>query len=203
MNKIDGFKPQESKEGRKNLPVGAYIGKIVDAKVEDYTTKDGKTISKLVIAVDVSEGEQKDFYMNQFKEASGRESKYPVRYKGTIRYTIPTSDDAYAENNRRKLEGAIWAVEQSNEGYSWDWNEKGLKSRAVGFAVREFDWLLDDGRKGTSTEIGKLVSVQAVREGKVKPMPKRELSERDKARAAAIDNEIHGLQEADEEPLPF
>lgn len=203
MNKIEGFKPQESKEGKKNLPVGAYVGKIVDAKVEEYKTKDSKTISKLVIALDVSEGEHKDFYMNQYKDASGRESKYPVRYKGTIRYALPSADDPYAESHTRKLENAVWAVEQSNEGYHWDWNEKALKGKTVGFCVREFDWLLDDGRKGTSTEIGKLVSAQDVREGKVKPMPKRELSERDKARAAAIDNEIHGLQEADEEPLPF
>ena len=67
--------------------------------------------------------------------------------------------------DNRAFGNAIWAIEQSNPGYHWDWNEQGLKGKAVGINVRGGTY---NGKPYTS--IGRLESVQAIRDGSAKVM---------------------------------
>ena len=194
MKPIQGFKPQPQPEASEKLPVGAYIGIIKAAQTEE--TQWGP---RLAIMLDVSEGEHTGFYKKQFDQSTFKGKKY----KGILRLNIPEPGGQYEEIQRRTLESAIYAIEQSNSGYHWDWDENKLKGKAVGFVVRAFDWCTQDGRSGESTEIGKLVPVQDVREGNARPMKKRELKEKDKQRAIEHDNAIHQLEEASDEEIPF
>ena len=184
------------------LPAGAYQGKILKAEEEFIPTKNGQ-IHKLNIFVDVAEGEYKDFYMNKFKAfASGGNSKYPNKYKGVLRLEIPERGDEYEDSKLNRLKRNIHAIEDSNDGYTWDWDEQKLKGKKVGLIVREFDWLMD-GRHGTSTEIGKLCKLQDVIDGKARLMPKRELRAEEQAQVIAQDNAIRQLEEDTDEELPF
>lgn len=162
------------------LPAGTYIGKIYGAKVEPVATQNG-AFDRLIVQVDVTEGEYKDHYHKQYE--AQKSGQYEPKYKGVIRYRIPTVGDQYEKQNKRILENVAWALEDSNKGYKWDWDETKLKGLAIGFTVRERDWLMEDAqglRTGTTTEIGRLDSVNKIRAGEVKLMKKKELRDAEK-----------------------
>lgn len=188
-----------------NLPAGAYVGKILGAKVETQNIG-GRDIDRLILQMDVTEGEYASHYQKIYEAAKG--GQYPAKYKGVLRLNIPKAGDQYESMNKRILQGAAWALEQSNKGYHWDWDESKLKGLSVGFSVREAEYLIDDStgvRAGTTTEICKLESVADVRAGKVKTPKKRELKEAQKKRlaeaTAAADGQ--GFAEVEDEELPF
>ena len=163
-----------------NLPAGAYGGKILGAKVETQNIG-GRDIDRLILQMDVTDGEYANHYQKIYEAAKG--GQFPAKYKGVLRLNIPKAGDQYEAMNKRILQGAAWALEQSNKGYHWDWDESKLKGLSVGFSVREADYLIEDAdgiRTGTTTEIVRLESVEEVRSGNVKPIKRRELKEEQK-----------------------
>ena len=162
-------------EGRKSgsyveLPeAGAYVGEILNVKVEPSYDK---THDQIVLMLDITEGEYKGRYMEQFNDAKER---FPeTKFKGIIRITVPEETDGEDKAwIRRVFEGNLWAIEQSNPGYAWDWDEKKLKGKKVGFSVRK-RYYTYDGKNRETTEIGRLESIDEVKAGKVRPMNPRD-----------------------------
>lgn len=186
-----------------NLPAGAYIGKILGAKVETQTIG-GRTIDRLVLQMDVTDGEFAGHYVKQFENAKG--GNFTPKFKGVLRLNIPVKGDQYEQMNKRILQGAAWALEESNSGYHWDWDETKLKGLAVGFSVREADYLIEDAsgvKTGTTTEIYRLESVKEVASGKVKTPKRRELKEAQKQRLAESRMETEGYVKVEDDELPF
>lgn len=187
-----------------NLPAGAYVGKILGAKVEMQNIG-GRDIERLIIQLDVVEGEYTNHYQKMYEAAKG--GQYPAKYKGVLRLNIPKAGDQYESMNKRIMQGAAWALEESNKGYHWDWDESKLKGLSVGFSVREADYLIEDAegvRTGTTTEIVRLESVQEVREGKTKPCKKRELKEEQKRKLEESNRNVEqGFTAVETDELPF
>ena len=197
MKPIEGeFNPRPAAEAGEKLPAGVYLGKIMNAKEE----VNGEN-RRLALQLEVTEGEYEGFYSRQY--AQNQNGKYPAKYKGVLRLSVPKRGDEYENIQRNALESAIWAIEDSNPDYHWNWDEKTLKGLKIAFVVREFDWCLDDGRTGTSTEIGKLASWQDAKEGKVRLMKKRELKGEAKRKAEQAAQEISRMEEALDEDIPF
>lgn len=170
------------------LPAGAYIGKILGAKI-DSVTSNGRTWDRLVLQLDVTEGEYANHYQNLYRSQAG--GQYEAKYKGILRLNIPVKGDQYEAMNKRLLEGAVWCIEDSNPGFKWAWDETKLKGLAVGFSVRDMDYLIEDAsgvRAGTTTEIARLESVRKVKAGEVKPVKRRELKEAQKQKLHAQAN---------------
>ena len=151
-------------------PEGAYIGEILGVKVEPSFDK---SHDQIVLLLDITEGEYKGRYNEQYKDASERFDN--AKSRGVLRITVPEESDtveqAYIKNG---FEGNLWAVEQSNPGYAWDWDEKKLKGKKVGFSVRKRFYTGKD-KEGNpvdreTTEIGRLESIEEIKAGKVKPM---------------------------------
>lgn len=188
-----------------NIPAGVYVGKVLGAKVETQNIG-GRDIERLIIQLDVTEGEYTGYYVSAYEAAKG--GMYPAKFKGVLRLNIPKAGDQYEHMNKRILQGAAWALEQSNKGYKWDWDETKLKGLAVGFSVREADYLIEDDagiRTGTTTEICKLESIEEIRQGTVKVPKKRELKDSQKQRLAeytAAENS-QGFTEDSGDELPF
>lgn len=73
---------------------------------------------------------------------------------------------------KRTFGNAIWAIEESNPGYKWDWIEAALKGKTVGVLFREREWEWD-GKTGMTTEACTFVSVDDIRANNFKmPRPK-------------------------------
>ena len=150
-------------------PTGAYVGKILEQKVEPSYDK---THDQIVLMLDITEGEYAGRYMEQYNDAKER---FPeTKYKGVLRITVPEENDGDDKAWIRKaFESNMWAIEQSNDGYAWDWDEKKLKGKNVGFSVRKRFYTYN-GKDRETTEIARLESIEEVKAGKVKPMNARD-----------------------------
>ena len=167
--KYQGYEAKKSGGFVELPPAGAYIGQIQNVKVEESFDK---THEQIVLMLDITEGEYAGRYMEVYND---QKERFPdCKYKGILRITVPEEDDPEDKAwIRRVFEGNMWAVEQSNDGYAWDWDEKKLKGKKVGFSVRKRLYTYNNQDRET-TEIGRLESVKEVKDGKVKPMPVRD-----------------------------
>lgn len=187
MKAFNGYEPKYQAGGNtfEPLPAGAYVGRIYGAKADDQA---------LTIQVDVVEGEYNQYFHKRFE--ADKDSPYGQKYKGTFRLSIPTGD-SNDDWKIRSFNSAIGAIELSNTGYKWDWNEGGLKGKAIGLNVREREWEMN-GNVGVTTEIGALVPVEDVKTGKVKPMKRRALKGGSSANTSAS-----GYMDVNVEDIPF
>jgi len=167
--KYQGYEAKKSGGYVELPPVGAYVGKILEVKVEKSFDK---SHDQIVLMLDITDGEYAGRYMEQYNDAKER---FPeTKFKGVLRITVPEEDDGEDKAwIRRVFEGNMWAVEQSNDGYAWDWDEKKLKNKKVGFSVRQRFYTYN-GKDRETTEIARLESIEEVKAGKVKPMKARD-----------------------------
>lgn len=156
MKQFSGFEAKKS-TSREPLPAGGYVAKILNAKEVPYDWG-----SVLLISFDILEGQYKDFFAKDYKEQD-REDK---KWRGTLRLTIPKDDGSEKDGWSKRIFGnSIWAIEASNPGYHWDWNEAMLKGKIVGVLFRNREWEMN-GNTGWTTECCSLTSVDDIRLGK-------------------------------------
>lgn len=179
----EGFEAKKSGSAIVDLPPkGAYVGEIQGVKVEDSYNHE---FEQLVLMLEVTEGEYKGRYHEHYANQKERFGDN-VKYRGSLRIRIPTGKDGEDEWIRRQFEGAMWAVEDSNDGYAFDWDETKLKGKKVGFSVRDTYYTYGD-KDYQGTEIGRLESIKEVKAGKVRPMKERD-SRKNKTEETAYTN---------------
>ena len=121
------------------LSLGGHVCKIIGTRIDTTTT--GK--EQLVLCFDVDEGTEYDgIFKRQYDGSKGRgNDKWPNG--GTFRqftrdFTDPGKTNPY-------FKGLIQAVVESNSGYQWDWNERSLVGRYIGFVFGEEEYMGQDG----------------------------------------------------------
>lgn len=179
------------------LPAGAYDCEIIAAKVAAYTGKDGTVYEKLEIAFDIVAGEFAGYFRHQY-DALTKEDK---KWKGVLRLSVPTDDGSDGDNwAKRILKTCIEAVEDSNAGYHWDWDEKKLKGKAVGCLFRNEEWEYN-GKTGWKAMPFRFLSLDDVHACKYKIPNDKPLN---KPSAPVTVNSIAAaaVEDADDE-LPF
>ena len=174
------FEAKQSKGFLTVPPAGAYVAEIKNVNVIEPTDRNPRTVLELI--VDISEGEYTHRYKDLFDENKNRFGD--ANYRGTFRITVPTEQDDEEDNwVKRKFEDQMWAIQESNPGYAWDWDEKKLKMKKVGISVRNRIYEYN-GKTRSTTEIGRLEIVQDVRDGKIKPMKDRDQTQNKTADSA-------------------
>lgn len=157
MEKIQGYDEAQAITGEyERLEAGGYICRIINAKEEK--SKSGKRM--LVIALDIAEGEKKDYFKKRFDEDNRAEKKWPA---GAIYRQMLEGEKAAGF-----LKGLMTSLEASNEGFKWDWNEKKLRDLKCGAIFGEEEYEKMDGSIGTSTKIKFIRTVKAIQEGNFK-----------------------------------
>ena len=187
MKAFNGFEAKKS-VSTEPLPAGGYVAKILDAKVEEYLWGE-----VLVISFDIAYGEHKDFFAKQYKANTNEDKKW----KGNFRITVPQENNQYFESQKRTFGNAIWAIEESNPGFRWAWDENALVGKNVGVLFRNFEWEVN-GNTGWSTECGTFVSVDDIRNGNFRQMKDRPLKNKPVETAPAVNFEEIGTED-----LPF
>ena len=164
MKPINGFKPEAPSGGSyPMLPKGLYVAQIKAVKLEGVEPD-----QRLVLRLEIIEGEYAGYYTKRYNADTQRGGQYEVKYKGDFAIQIPNEGNAYRQHHDwdlRAFNNAIWAIEQSNEGYHWDWTEALLKGKLIGINVRQGSY-----NGNPYTVIGRLESVPELRAGKCKPM---------------------------------
>ena len=190
MEQFTGYKAEKAATGKETLPTGGYIAKILDAKEIIYSW--GKVLN---ISFDIIEGEHKDFFKNDYAVNTKEDKKW----RGVYRLNEPKDDGTEQDGWTKNAFGnAMYAIEASNGGFHWSWDEKTLKGKTIGVLFRNFEWEMS-GKNGWSTECGMLIPADDIRGEKYKPMKDRPL--KNKAPSAATGSSLPEVD--DSEDLPF
>lgn len=156
MKKRNSFDRNNVYKETEKLPVGGYVVKILNAKEEEFSWG-----SRLAIAFDIEEGEYKGFFSKNFQQQTGEDKKW----KGVLRLNIPKEDGSEMDAwTQKKFNTTIVNIEESNNGYFWDWDETKLKGKLVGalFNNKEFEY---NGKNGFFTNCHSFVPVETIRSG--------------------------------------
>lgn len=155
----DKAKEAAQRAGSSRLPKGAYVCKILGVKYEEGK---GGTNDFIKVQFDITEGEYAGFFKKQYEESTADNKKF----KGQTTIWIPADDgsenDGYTKNTFAKWTNAL---EESNEGYNWDWDEKKWKDKAVGIVFGETGTVIE-GKEIVYTDARYPVAVEKVRSGK-------------------------------------
>ena len=156
MKRFDSYSRTNVYEDSARLPPGGYVIGIIEVSEKSESWGD-----VLELKFDIAEGEHRGFYTEQYN-GSRHEGK---RYRGVYRMRVPKEDGSERDGwTIKRFNTDMLAIEESNPGFEWDWDERKLTGRLVGalFHEREYDI---DGRKGTYTALHSLRAAGKVRSG--------------------------------------
>lgn len=195
MKKPSNWNDVKAAGERVKLPAGGYEAKIINAKVVNYDGSNG-SYERLEIAVDITAGEYKDYYKQDF-DSNTRDDK---KWRGVARFYVPTDDGSEKdEYTKSVLKSVTDALEDSNKDYHWDWDETKLKGLKVGILVRDKEYEID-GKHGFSPEIFRFTDINRIREGKF-TVPKQKLLKGSSGTSAAVSSGDDSAASDDDYPF--
>lgn len=199
MKPFNNYAETQTITSAQTLPVNAYVIKIMKAECKTYNTSKG-VFEKLELCFDIAEGDFKDFYANNYKSQNTEDKKW----KGVYRLNIPTDDGSEADGwSKRKFKTDMTAIEESNSGYHWDWNEAQLKGKVVGLVCRSEEWSFN-GKTGWRTAPFKFISAADVKSGNFKLPDPKPINGNNKPSTTAVSNNLDAFVEvATGDDLPF
>ena len=149
MKAINNFDKIQESGSFEKLPVGGYIIKIL--AVDDVPEKE-----YLKIFFDINDGEKKGFFQKAFKEDTRAEKKWS-NAGSFIR--------SYKEKALPLFKGFTNAIENSNKGYKWNFDEKSLVNKVVGVVIGEEQYLNQKGQVRTRTYVSAVRPVDTIKKG--------------------------------------
>lgn len=190
MKQFNSFATAQAFKPAEKLPVGNYILEIKDA--EEVTFNNGG--SALKVSFDIADGDHKGFYTNDYRNQTGEDK----RWKGTLLLYVPKEDGSKEDGwTANSFKGNIEAIEESNPGYHWDWNEQGLKGKKVGGIFFEKEWEFN-GRTGMTTACKRFATVEQVKSGTIKtPEPKMLAGKSAPLNVPINEEDFEGFEELD------
>lgn len=175
----------------KTLPAGGYVCEIKQAAEVRNRNSAG---THLEISFDILEGEHKGFFAQDWKEQD-REDKF---WRGTINQNIPNEGSAKYEQQARFFKAFITAIEDSNGGYHWNWDESTLKGKKIGVLFGEREKRSQRGTVYVVTDARAVLPVERVRSGDF-TIPERKCID---TASNSITPAFSGLS-ADDDDMPF
>ena len=162
----------------RRLPAGVYgvkITNVIDVPDKEY----------LEIYCDIVKGEYADYFKTLVENGLKDSSKSTRSYKAKA---LPF------------FKGFITAVEKSNNGYHWDWDEKKLIGKNVIAVFGEEEYQDNDGNIKIATKVVEFRSLEAFKEGKIQVPPLKKLPANEMQQAK---QELFGDMPVEDDSLPF
>lgn len=145
MNPIENYDKVTASGDFERLPAGGYVIKITECE-------ERPTAEYLAITYDIAEGPYKD----HFKDTDA-EHVFSHQF---IR--------SYKEKALIMFKAFTNALEASNAGYKWDWNEKALKGKLLGVLIGEEEYENNRGEVKIGMKVRAIRSVDTIRRGDFK-----------------------------------
>lgn len=175
MKAIENYNDVQAMDGDfKRLPAGGYVCRIT--KAEDVPEKE-----YLKIEYDIESGEFKDWWSDT-AERAGFWGGHFIR--------------SYKESAAGFFKGFTNAVEASNHGYAWNWDERSLVGKYIGIVLGEEEYRKNSGDIGTRLNVTRNMSVEDIKSGNFKIPELKKLQEKE-------DNNSFSSISADDPNLPF
>lgn len=142
------------------LPKGGYVCKILNAQV-----KDGSNGQYIQIAYDIAEGEHEGHFKKLFDAKKDENKKWSTYFF----LSIPKDDGSEKDSwTKRLFKTFTNALEDSNEGYHFDWDETKFKDKLIGGLFHYEEYQRNDGKIGRSTKMRSACSVSKIHSGNYK-----------------------------------
>lgn len=167
----------------KSITPGGHVCRITQAKEE--MSRSGKNM--LVIDFDIAEGEFEGYYTKQFERKFSNNPD--AKWQGVYRQLTEG-------NSEKFFKGLLTVIENSNPGYTWNWDERTLKGKLFGGVFGQEEYVANDGSIKLSTKIQFVRSVDKIREG-IEPPEIKRLNKNTSVGAEQFGHEV------DDEPIPF
>lgn len=190
MNITPGYEKAAAYDGSsERLPAGGYICRIMKAWVE--TTRNGS--EQLVLALEIAEGNFAGFIRKQFdsRKANNPNAAWPCIFK---QFTLGTDGQT-----NPFFKGMLKSIEESNAGYTWNWQEATLANKMIGMIFREEEFEASDGSIKTTVRPAFPRSVQRIREGVETP----EIRRLNNTQPNQSNVQNAGFTAVDDDELPF
>ena len=157
MEKISNWENVEAKgmDDFKALEIGGYVTLIKDARVHTNETTGKKSFK---VAVDIANGEFKDYFQKRYDNNTNANKKWD---NNATRYL------AFEGDNVAYFKGFITAVENSNPGYKWNWDEKTLINKKIGSIFQYEEYEKQDGTKAVKVRLSKFRSLDKLKDVEV------------------------------------
>lgn len=113
-------------DSTRRLPIDAYVCKILGVEHENNYLK---------VSLDIAEGDYKDYFMIDWKNQDREDKEWHCTYR-----LYDVKDDGSERDgwSARKLKTFTTALEESNKGYRWDWDESKWKGLLVGIIFQDY-----------------------------------------------------------------
>lgn len=189
MQKFNDYDKVKGYSDAKQLPKDGYVLRIMNA--EEKENRNGKYIQ---ISCDIEEGEYKGFFMDDWKSQEREDKKWHCNYL----LNEPKDDGSEKDGwTKRRFKTVVEALEDSNSGYHWDWDERKWKGKLIGglFNIREYE--SQNGEIRQATNLKQLCSVEKIHSGSYK-LPKDDLLER-KPESPVADSEFMPIPDSSDD----
>ena len=202
MKKIENWNEIEAKgmDDFRGLPIGAYECVIMDAR-ENHNEQSGKDTFK--VSVDIASGEFKDYFRKMYENDTRIDRKWN---NNAVKYLSYTGD------NVAFFKGFIKTIENSNVGYTWDWDETKLKGKKVCGVFQYEEYEKQDGTRGIKVRLSKFRSLDKLKDIEVSDSIKMldgsyvtydDYMERKENLSSKINDLFGEVPEVNSEDLPF
>ena len=158
MKPFSNYAETETRKPKEVLPAGGYLLEILGVQYENGT--EGYS-DKLVLSFDIIEDPFAGYYRRNYNSQSGEDKKW----KGTFQLWVPSDDGSERDSwTKSKFKSVMEAFEESNEGFTWEWDENKLKGLRIGgvFNRKEYDF---NGHHGFYTRCKYLTTTKAIVNG--------------------------------------
>lgn len=178
------------------LPKGGYICKILNVE-----TCQGKGGEYLKIALDIEGGDYHHFFTNDYKSQQTEDKKWRCNYLMNVPQDDGSERDGWA---KRKFKTFTEALEDSNDGYRWDWDESKWKGKLIGGLFNEREYETQSGKVARVTNLAQVCPVAKIKDGSYK-LPADKLLDKPAFGAAPAPAATDFMQIPDniDEELPF
>lgn len=139
------------------LPKGGYIMEILGVSQE---MNSNGTYYK--ISADVKEGEHAGFFTRDYRSQTSEDKKWRCNFLLNEPKDDGTEQDAWT---KRKFKTFTEALEDSNPGYHFDWDEQKFKHKLIGGLFNEREYRANDGSIRRATNWGGVCTVDRIRSG--------------------------------------
>lgn len=157
IRKFGDYEQTKAYGSFEQLPKGGYV-----MQIKGVETRTNQRVEYLFISADIYEGDYMQFFTREYKNQQSEDKKWHCNYL----LNIPTDDGSEQDGwTKRRFKTFTEALEDSNEGYHFDWDEQKFKGMLIGglFNEREYETQKGDIRRATNW--AGVTSVENIRNG--------------------------------------
>ncbi len=195
---IKRFNDYEQTQGYgdfQQLPKGGYVLKILGVELNENSI--GQYVK---ISCDIAEGDYKGFFTNDYKTQQSEDKKWHCNYL----LNVPNDDGSQQDGwTKRRFKTFTEALEESNNGYHFDWDEQKFKGKLVGGLFNFREYKKNDGSIGKYINLAQFCSIEKIRSGKFRVPEDKPLSSSKQQKPRTDSNGFMSIPEGVEDELPF